>query len=214
MQDVMRIEGVGRFVPEASTDLARFNEHKEVLVRVEIGGAGENRTHDRGFADLGLTTWRPRRILQLKPYPKTKSPCRYRASRNGALPNQLGYCLSDYTVKAGRSHRGDEACRSRAKSGSRCASSIFVQPIKAVRLIERTIEQDSWRSSTRAAEVDQLARFRSFSFRCSLKVSTSFITAHSLWTGFPAAVVFESSRGIGLPQITHIRGRAVMTLGE
>ena len=25
-----------------------------------VGGAGENRTHDRGFADLGLTTWLPR----------------------------------------------------------------------------------------------------------------------------------------------------------
>src|SRR3974390_317410 len=24
------------------------------------GGAGRNRTADRGFADLGLTTWRPR----------------------------------------------------------------------------------------------------------------------------------------------------------
>src|SRR5512135_3561016 len=26
----------------------------------KVGGAGENRTHDRGFADLGLTTWLPR----------------------------------------------------------------------------------------------------------------------------------------------------------
>src|SRR5579862_8588220 len=26
------------------------------------GGAGRNRTADRGFADLGLTTWRPRRL--------------------------------------------------------------------------------------------------------------------------------------------------------
>jgi hypothetical protein len=27
----------------------------------ELGGEGGNRTRDRGFADLGLTTWRPRR---------------------------------------------------------------------------------------------------------------------------------------------------------
>src|SRR5208337_4932886 len=30
-----------------------------------FGGAGENRTHDRGFADLGLTTWLPRQIVSL-----------------------------------------------------------------------------------------------------------------------------------------------------
>ena len=29
---------------------------------INAGGAGENRTHDRGFADLGLTTWLPRLI--------------------------------------------------------------------------------------------------------------------------------------------------------
>ena len=31
-------------------------------VSSDFGGAGENRTHDRGFADLGLTTWLPRRL--------------------------------------------------------------------------------------------------------------------------------------------------------
>jgi hypothetical protein len=31
------------------------------IVDCEIGGEGGNRTRDRGFADLGLTTWRPRR---------------------------------------------------------------------------------------------------------------------------------------------------------
>ena len=33
---------------------------------MKAGGAGENRTHDRGFADLGLTTWLPRRKSRLK----------------------------------------------------------------------------------------------------------------------------------------------------
>ena len=33
----------------------------------EIGGAGRNRTGGRGFADLGLTTWRPRLTLQHYP---------------------------------------------------------------------------------------------------------------------------------------------------
>src|SRR5580698_5156261 len=31
--------------------------------RSENGGAGRNRTADKGFADLCLTTWRPRRLL-------------------------------------------------------------------------------------------------------------------------------------------------------
>src|SRR5579863_1813087 len=31
--------------------------------RIENGGAGRNRTADKGFADLCLTTWRPRRLL-------------------------------------------------------------------------------------------------------------------------------------------------------
>jgi hypothetical protein len=37
-----------------------------VLCGFRFGGAGENRTHDRGFADLGLTTWLPRRKSRLK----------------------------------------------------------------------------------------------------------------------------------------------------
>ena len=32
-----------------------------------VGGAGRNRTADKGFADLCLTTWRPRRLLVAKP---------------------------------------------------------------------------------------------------------------------------------------------------
>ena len=36
------------------------------LCGMKAGGAGENRTHDRGFADLGLTTWLPRRKSRLK----------------------------------------------------------------------------------------------------------------------------------------------------
>ncbi len=32
------------------------------LMAAAFGGAGRNRTADRGFADLGLTTWRPRRL--------------------------------------------------------------------------------------------------------------------------------------------------------
>src|SRR5258708_2491980 len=48
---------------------------------VDAGGAGENRTHDRGFADLGLTTWLPRQIVHLKRRAQTKSPCRCRASK-------------------------------------------------------------------------------------------------------------------------------------
>src|ERR1044071_4372461 len=32
----------------------------EALSLVELGGDGENRTHDRGFADPCLTTWRRR----------------------------------------------------------------------------------------------------------------------------------------------------------
>src|SRR5277367_4525299 len=35
-----------------------------VWVMYKVGGAGENRTHDRGFADLGLTTWLPRPVQQ------------------------------------------------------------------------------------------------------------------------------------------------------
>lgn len=31
----------------------------------EIGGMGRNRTDDRAFAELGLTTWRPCRFLKL-----------------------------------------------------------------------------------------------------------------------------------------------------
>jgi|HubBroStandDraft_1064217.scaffolds.fasta_scaffold35112_4 hypothetical protein len=37
----------------------------------KIGGAGENRTHDRGFADLGLATWLPRRIVRYKRHAET-----------------------------------------------------------------------------------------------------------------------------------------------
>src|SRR3989442_14514721 len=29
---------------------------------IGFGGAGDNRTHDRGFVDLGLTTWLPPQI--------------------------------------------------------------------------------------------------------------------------------------------------------
>ncbi len=34
---------------------------------LKFGGAGRNRTADRGFADLGLTTWRPRRYPPQQP---------------------------------------------------------------------------------------------------------------------------------------------------
>jgi integrase len=37
-----------------------LNGSQGQLTCSKIGGAGENRTHDRGFADLGLTTWLPR----------------------------------------------------------------------------------------------------------------------------------------------------------
>ncbi len=42
-------------IPSRARDLY----HRETVAGIS-GGAGRNRTADRGFADLGLTTWRPR----------------------------------------------------------------------------------------------------------------------------------------------------------
>src|SRR5262252_7564652 len=64
--------------------------------KIEDGGAGENRTHDRGFADLGLTTWLPRHSICK---PKRKAP-RGRGSRN--LERETGFEPATSTLA--RSH--------------------------------------------------------------------------------------------------------------
>ena len=46
-------------IPSRARDLY----HRETVAGIS-GGAGRNRTADRGFADLGLTTWRPRPFLK------------------------------------------------------------------------------------------------------------------------------------------------------
>jgi hypothetical protein len=54
-----------------------------------FGGAGENRTHDRGFADLGLTTWLPRPHSRLKQLLKRKALARAGLRESGAPPLQI-----------------------------------------------------------------------------------------------------------------------------
>ena len=60
-----------------------------MLVRDEIGGAGENRTHDRGFADLGLTTWLPRLIVHQNETLKRKALAGAGLQETGAPPLQF-----------------------------------------------------------------------------------------------------------------------------
>ena len=63
------------------------------------GGAGRNRTADRGFADLGLTTWRPR------PSPRqTKNPRQLRGRR--ILERETGFEPATSTLA--RSHSTTE----------------------------------------------------------------------------------------------------------
>jgi hypothetical protein len=61
-----------------------------------FGGAGENRTHDRGFADLGLTTWLPRRFL------KTQAKQKPRRGRAQILERETGFEPATSTLA--RSH--------------------------------------------------------------------------------------------------------------
>ncbi len=60
------------------------------------GGAGRNRTADRGFADLGLTTWLPRRY--------TKNP--RRRARETILERETGFEPATSTLA--RSHSTTE----------------------------------------------------------------------------------------------------------
>src|SRR6202050_4385447 len=50
----------GRIRAQIARKAQRF---ERVCGRKRVGGAGRNRTADKGFADLCLTTWRPRRLL-------------------------------------------------------------------------------------------------------------------------------------------------------
>ena len=54
-------------MPNQRAWTAALESNKKALIHTnkgfyEGGGAGRNRTDDRGFAVLGLTTWRPRLI--------------------------------------------------------------------------------------------------------------------------------------------------------
>ena len=58
--EIRRDDGGGGSFYEAFKAISVWTENEELSTGSEVGGAGRNRTAVKGFADLCLTTWRPR----------------------------------------------------------------------------------------------------------------------------------------------------------